>query len=360
MDPVPGTNRVIVRRLELFDSYDPSLDGDAASDLLKQCTAERTRDIARETLKRMADGVFPRICVGHKEPGSLDVRPSIARVIALACEQRQSGQIRIVGDVEMDYDSFQHYIASNRYPRRSAEIFMANNHMATIALLGADAAARSLRETDYRDADLAVFAARASDVLFAAQQMGAGASTIIPNDTSIKESSEMDPTAIRQAVLECMAGDDFKKALFALVSEAMTSSSRGAAAPETPASGSADFAAADVEVLRNDLAAAQARVKTLECERRLDLMAAKGFRIPEAQRGVMVAAIAASPNPDGVIALFEALSLRDPVGQRLPTPPAPQGRPSGLDEGTVGAIVAAVGNDPKAYLAAVNARKGGA
>jgi hypothetical protein len=89
----------------------------------------------------------------------------------------------IVGDVEMNIKDFKKYLASNRYPRRSAEIWE-DGHLSEVALLGRETPARPIRDTKFtRQGTKKVFSRPATFDMVSA----GGSNTYIPNGSDEKE-----------------------------------------------------------------------------------------------------------------------------------------------------------------------------
>jgi hypothetical protein len=148
-------SKVVIRDLELFQGYDPSIDeGDPE---MASFDRDRVRRIVDRTKRHIAKGSFPRLVRHHEGAGKDVPRVADGMITSVRYEER-NGVPFIVGDVEMSRGKFEALIASNEYPRRSAEIWK-SGHMSEVALLGRETPRRPLPDTRFsRVGDRMVFA----------------------------------------------------------------------------------------------------------------------------------------------------------------------------------------------------------
>lgn len=150
VDVTPGGDRVIIRDLDLFIGHDPEFDGEDAR--FKPFDEDTIKDIVTKTRALMASrGQSPKLHVGHN-PDDPDTpeQESVGDIVAVRFG-RIGGAPAIFGDAEMDRGDFDHYVASNRFPRRSAEVDRAASLLLSVALLGSRAPARALRDTKFSE-----------------------------------------------------------------------------------------------------------------------------------------------------------------------------------------------------------------
>lgn len=143
---VKSGNLVVIRNLELFAGYAPAIDDPADSDIKKYDRNAVARVIKR-TNAFIRMGQHPRVVVMHSRSDGKEPPESIGRVLNVRLMER-GGIDFIVGDVEMRHDEFDQYVASNAYPRRSAEIWN-DGLMSEVALLGRDTPRRPLPDTQF-------------------------------------------------------------------------------------------------------------------------------------------------------------------------------------------------------------------
>lgn len=100
--------------------------------------------IATNTNARIAAGQHPQIVLEHAYPGSNDKPPPdcVGRIVGAVRVSRSpaTGKAAIFADMEFRSSAFEEYIASNRWPRRSAEVVYAKKpgvpYLHQVALLG--------------------------------------------------------------------------------------------------------------------------------------------------------------------------------------------------------------------------------
>ena len=161
--------KVRIRNLELFMGFDPSIDSDE-DEAMQGYDNARVKDIVSRTGKFIQRGSRPKLVIEHEKDGK-PTRPEA------------------VGDVEMPKEAFDSLLASNAYPRRSAEIWK-DNHLSEVALLGRDTPRRPLPDTRFtKRGEKAVFERPMGTVRitldspdqFAEIGVGGGLNTFIPS-----------------------------------------------------------------------------------------------------------------------------------------------------------------------------------
>ena len=141
-----GEGRIRIRDLELFMGFDPSIDSDE-DEAMKQYDNGRVKDIVQRTGKFIKRGSRPKLVIEHEKDGKPSSPEAVGDITSVRYEERD-GVGYIVGDVEMPQGRFDTLLASNAYPRRSAEIWK-DNHLSEVALLGRDTPRRPLPDTQF-------------------------------------------------------------------------------------------------------------------------------------------------------------------------------------------------------------------
>lgn len=151
-------SRVIIHDVELFAEME--------SGPLGKVDAEKLAKIADETNRRIAQMQFPQLVRRHRmgENDQVD-DASLGRVPGRVRVEKSpaSGRLAIFGDLEVDRDTFRAMIASNRFPRRSAEIHVESMWMSQVSLIGRDRPRAPVGDTVFH-ADTAASVDVAADV----------------------------------------------------------------------------------------------------------------------------------------------------------------------------------------------------
>ena len=156
-------DRVTVHGLELFVGHIDGFDDDDSE--IKDLDSDAIDEIVKMTQRHMSAGSNPKLVLMHQDdngsapPESIgDIVSVYAKPISIRCSEDEKYEgAGIVGDVEMTKADFTKFLASNRYPRRSAEIWQ-DGHLSEVALLGRETPARPLRDTKFvRSGDKKVF-----------------------------------------------------------------------------------------------------------------------------------------------------------------------------------------------------------
>jgi hypothetical protein len=191
-------NRVTIHDLELFVGHIDGFD-DEDSDI-KDLDSEKIEEIIAQTNRHISAGANPKLVLLHQDENGNSPTESIGDIvnihskpIKINCSEGESYEgAGIVGDVEMSKSDFQKYLASNRYPRRSAEIWE-DGHLSEVALLGRETPARPLRDTKFtRKGPKKVFHRPAT---FDMVSPG-GSNTYIPSGSDEKEAIDMPDTIL--------------------------------------------------------------------------------------------------------------------------------------------------------------------
>lgn len=185
-DVEEADDRVIIRRLELFSGYDPSID-DGSDEEIKKFNRRKVSSIVSRTRQFIARRQHPRLVILHSQEDHSEPKEAVGAVLNVEMEDR-SGVPFIVGDVEMSRTDFEKYVGSNRFPRRSAEIWQ-DGHMSEIALLGRDTPRRPLPDTRFsKQGEKMVFAMECSSCFEAAPGVG---NVFVPGAVTKQKESNM-------------------------------------------------------------------------------------------------------------------------------------------------------------------------
>lgn len=397
-----GDGSITIHDLEVFCAYDPRIDGDSDEELAT-FDNERVRGIVEGTLKHMAKGSLPRLVVMHERDGQ-EPKSSIGRFTKLRYEERD-GVGYIVGDCEVERSVFDKLLATNAFPRRSAEIWPEQNHLSEVALLGRETPRRPLPDTHFGRTGSPVRFSRS--LRFDMGTVGGGLSPFVPStkDThqmddlhkevaSLKAAMEEMKDAMKRAFAadeakdgdkkEEMAAEDMLSQQFeaAPTDEKDTKMSYGedgvhidiASHEGAPDSIDLDEEEADELLLASrrgkpdvfalrrenakmsrELKAIKAELKKAEFTREIDTLEAEGYRIPAAQRPRLMAELMASANPQDTIDCWRELFARDPMGIRIDMSRA--AAPAGdLDGSEIASLVREFAGKPEEFTKAINSR----
>lgn len=395
----PGDGSVTIHDLEVFCAYDPRIDGDSDEELAT-FDNERVRSIVEGTLKHMSKGSMPRLVVMHERDGQ-EPKSSVGRFTKLRYEERD-GVGYIVGDCEVERSVFDKLLATNAFPRRSAEIWPEQNHLSEVALLGRETPRRPLPDTHFGRAGAPVRFARS--LRFDMGTVGGGLSTFVPGtkDThmddlhkevaSLKAAMEEMKDAMKRAFAadeakdgdkkEEMAAEDMLTQQFAADDDDKMENAEDGVhidigshlgeeeeedAEEMEMAGDERLLATrpgkpDVFALRREnikmareLKAIKTELKKAEFTREIDTLEAEGYRIPAAQRPRLMAELMASANPQETIDCWRELFARDPMGVRIDMSRA--AAPAGdIDGSEISALVREFAGKPEEFKKAINTR----
>lgn len=191
----PGSHRVTfsgdratVHDLELFVGWDNRID-DAGDKKIRKYDRDGISRVVRQTQEFIKRGQHPQLIPGHNGDDDAEHKPAIGTFMSIRGRDI-NGVPGIVGDVEMRVSDFEHYLKSNAYPRRSAEIWP-DGYMSEVALLGSETPARPLPDTHFGRAESQATAERFSRQFAPAQfqteaHPGPG-NTYIPDNSDNKK-----------------------------------------------------------------------------------------------------------------------------------------------------------------------------
>lgn len=305
VEPISDTH-VVIRNLELFVGYDPEFDGD--DERFTAYTDDRIREIVEQTNRYMARGQCPKLILGHNTDKPSDFpRPTIGDIQTVKYAQI-GGVGGIVGDVVMSKNHFDAYIASNEYPRRSAEIWLKNSHLSEVALLGSETPARPLPDTRFahdgeRDRFSRVFAAQFAQCEDTNMADTKTDTPMKDDDTELAKAKK--EIASLKARLKAMEdGDDEKD-----------KSARAAAEKAEQFKRERDEVADRFSRLEADNAALKDRLNREQFSRQIDAAKAQGFSFGDAdQEAAILDRIVGSDKPDDEFAFYKKMAHRDPIG----------------------------------------------
>jgi hypothetical protein len=363
--------KVRIRNLELFMGFDPSIDSDE-DEAMQGYDNARVKDIVSRTGKFIQRGSRPKLVIEHEKDGKPTRPEAVGDVTSVRYEER-NGVGYVVGDVEMPKEAFDSLLATNAYPRRSAEIWK-DNHLSEVALLGRDTPRRPLPDTRFtKRGEKAVFERPMGTVRitldspdqFAEIGVGGGLNTFIPSagtgkkqmPSKMKKKMEADEEAkkVAAAAMECEAEDEAKDEQEA-DAEAMAAGGMEFAGPidgdedeenfgdgvhvdigshqgeaeeeedeemEAAYGGKTSMSKTSSKAEKALFARVQALEesnKTLERQLRLerfgrevDGMISGGYRCGKF-RNAMVEELADSPRPEAKMAFWKATMAKDPIG----------------------------------------------
>jgi len=380
-------DKVTIERVELFMAFDPAIDDGEADPELKRFNNKRLKDIVASTRKHMARGSFPRLVIMHEKDGK-EPKSAVGRFPTISYEERD-GIGYIVGDMEVNRDIFDRFIATNAFPRRSAEIWSGSNHLSEVALLGRETPRRPLPDTHFTRKGEKITCSKSNHDLVGA---GGGLNTFVP--TTTKEEASMASSDDMREELEAMkcaiselsdmmkkkfaddstdkdemaADDDEMKDEMEMDEESEGQVHIDIEAEDEDADVNEDenviASRRSTYALRSENARLKSRFARLEAElkrekfeREVEIMEQEGYRIPDSQREALVGQLQASRNPVALLESWRDLFARDPIGTKIDMSRA--ALPRGMDIGDVGSLVKQFAGKPEEFAKAINARMKG-
>ena len=381
-------DKVTIERVELFMAFDPAIDDGEADPELKRFNNKRLKDIVASTRKHMARGSFPRLVIMHEKDGK-EPKSAVGRFPTISYEERD-GIGYIVGDMEVNRTIFDAYIATNAFPRRSAEIWSGSNHLSEVALLGRETPRRPLPDTHFTRKGEKITCSKSNHDLVGA---GGGLNTFVPTTTK-EEASMASSDDMREELeaMKCAISDlsDMMKKKFADDSDdkdemaADDDEMKDEMDMDKDEDGQVhiDIESHDVEAdddmeeesviasrrstyalrsenarLKSRFARLEAELKREKFEREVEIMEQEGYRIPDSQREALVGQLQASRNPVALLESWRDLFARDPIGTKIDMSRA--ALPRGMDIGDVGSLVKQFAGKPEEFAKAINARMKG-
>lgn len=381
-------DKVVIHDLEVFCAYDPRIDGDHDPEL-KRFDNERVREIVESTNAYMGKGSNPRLVVMHERDGN-EPKSSVGRFTKIRYEER-NGVGYIVGDCEVERSVFDRLLATNAFPRRSAEIWQDQNHLSEVALLGRETPRRPLPDTNFARKGAPVTFSR--NLRFDMGTVGGGLSTFVPdtkgNNMADDNDLRKEVASLRAALEEMknskgkyaadedekdqMAADDMLTQQFAEEEgdgdgvhididshgdeDEMKEEEEDKALFPASRRGSADVFAMRRENARmaRELAAMRAELAAEKFSRELDAMEQDGYRIPAERRPRLIADLAASRDPADLIDTWRDLFARDPVGVRIDMSRASLPK-TDIDTRQISDLVREFAGKPEEFKKAINSR----
>ena len=149
-----GNGRAVIHGLEVFSGYDEDFDSRRPKDdEIRKWTPENVQELARVTQSMIEDRrLHPQIIIRHT-PDQADSLPTsehntVGRLSRVWFEDR-GGVPYVVADADMPAAEFEQLILSNRFPRRSAQIYESDMQLSEVSLLGREAPNRPLPDTHF-------------------------------------------------------------------------------------------------------------------------------------------------------------------------------------------------------------------
>ena len=385
-------DKMVIRRVELFMAFDPAIDDEDADPELKKFDNKRLREIVASTRKHMGRGSFPQLVIMHEKDGK-EPKSAVGRIPALSYEERD-GIGYIVGDMEVNRDIFDRLIATNAFPRRSAEIWAESNHLSEVALLGRETPRRPLPDTHFSRKGEKVTCSKSN---FDLAGVGGGLNTFVP--ATIKEEAAMaSDSDIREEMeaMKCAISDlsEMMKKHFGDKPEDKVENAEDSEEKEENAGAGMKYEAGEEDAihidigshdveggveggegeeeeavvamrstysLRSENARLKARMSRLEAEikrekfaREIDILEQEGYRIPEAQRPNLLSALLNSRDPVATLESWRELFARDPIGTKIDMSRA--ALPKTVQVTDVGDLVKQFAGKPEEFAKAINAR----
>ena len=380
--------KIKIERVELFMAFDPAIDDGEADPELKRFNNERLKSIVRATRAHMARGSFPQVVVMHEKNGD-EPKSAVGRIPTINYEER-GGIGYIVGDMEVNKPIFDSLIATNAFPRRSAEIWAESNHLSEVALLGRETPRRPLPDTHFAREGKKITCSKSN---FDLAGVGGGLNTFVPATT--KEEASMASEDYREE-LEAMKNaigeladmmkkkfgedesEDEKDEMSAEDMDDMDYKDENAEdgvhidiGSHEGAPDSVDMeeeeeampvvAARSTYALRSENARLKSRMERLEAEvrrekfsREIDILEQDGYRIPESQRDNLMTQLQASRDPVALLESWRSLFSRDPIGAKIDMSRAAM--PKTVSGGDISSLVKEFAGKPEEFAKAINSR----
>lgn len=388
-------DKIVIHDLEVFCAYDPRIDGDHDAELRK-FDNERVQEIVSSTNAYMAKGSMPRLVVMHERDGD-EPKSSVGRFTKIGYQER-GGVGYIVGDCEVERSVFDKLLATNAFPRRSAEIWQDQNHLSEVALLGRETPRRPLPDTNFARKGEPITFARL--LRFDLGAVGGGLSTFIPStkDNNMANNDDMraELNALKAAMEEMknsykmnaekpedeekaeMEADDMLTQQFAeeegdgdgvhididshggddeMEMEMDEEEEEDKALFPASRIGRPDIFAMKRENARmaRELAVMKAELAAEKFSRELDAMEADGYRIPAERRPRLIAELAASRDPADLIDTWRDLFARDPMGVRIDMSRASLPK-TDINTNDISSLVREFAGKPEEFRKAINSR----
>lgn len=377
--------KVVIKRLELFSGFDPTID-DGSDEELKRFDRRKVKKIVERTKAFIARRQCPKIVVLHGQEDHSEPKEAVGSVLDIDLEERD-GVPFVVGDVEMNREDFDAYVASNRFPRRSAEIW-SDDHMSEIALLGRDTPRRPLPDTRFaKSGDKIVFSMHATRF-----EAAPGAGNVFVPGAAVRKKEGMDEDTKKDEkkgekdemskMLAEMKADieklkeEHRKSYNACGDKTESQKPEGDEDEDEEEDVHVDVKSHNkVKNAKTEFAREKARfekrIAALETQlakerfsRELDSMESEGFAIASHREDMLEELVGAS-DPARKIAFWRETFRRDPVGVRIGAGMQPRSgvKPaasSNLDRDTVAKLVNEAAGDPEKFKTLMARAKSGA
>lgn len=388
-DVIESEDKVVIKRLELFSGYDPTID-DGSDEEIRKFDRRKVSRIVDRTRQFISRKQHPRLVIMHAQEDHSEPKEAVGAILDVQLEER-NGVPFVVGDVEMSRDDFASYVASNRFPRRSAEIWN-DDHMSEVALLGRDTPRRPLPDTRFsKQGDKTVFAMECSACFEAAPGVG---NVFVPG-AAIKKESEMAAEAkndekdekkdemakmIAEKDAEIARLKEENRKMYNQTAvhidadahkddeedededekeENMSDTNLGSKSKHSKSGAKLEFARMK-EKFEKRIAALETELAKERFSRELDSMATDGYAV-DCCRDEMIEELVSSSNPQRKIAFWRENFRRDPINTRIAVAPRSGVKPaqSGLDRETVAKLVAEAAGDSDKFKTLMARAKSG-
>lgn len=312
--------KVRIKDLELFVGYDPKIDDD--EERFKKFDADKVRQIVRHTHEYMNRGQNPQLILGHNSEGNADdVRPAIGEITNLRFAMI-AGVPGIVGDPVMSDDDFELYMKSNRYPRRSAEIWE-DGYLSEVALLGSETPARPLRDTRFSKAELAGGKRERFSRTYAACQFSQEPDAMAHEDDKDKDKNKNtgddDVEKLKARLQKLEDENDQLKAKLKAKNQQGDDDDEKEKEKEKNARRTAeterDTFKREAEDLRKRIGVIEKDRKHEKCESALNLMARDGYQLGDNdRRAEILSRLEAADEPEKEVNFLKSVMARNPLG----------------------------------------------
>lgn len=303
---VEDGDKVVVRDVELFCSCDSEIDEGGSDAKCKALRPEDVKGIVDRTSAYMRRGQFPRLVVQHDKGDGTTDPGCVGRIPAIRFERR--GDVGyIVGDMEMSRADFDAYLRSNRFPRRSPEVWK-DGYMSEVALLGRDTPRRPIEDTHFGREGAPEYARRPGAVRRFEMGTGGGPNTFVPGMPGKERDMQAELDKLREEYAALKASH---AKLEAQLADTKAKHERTVEEKDT-------FARETATALQTEIAALRTQVKRSQFERQLDAMEKEGYAAVKGNREKLLAALDASPDPAATIGLWRETFAKSPIGIRLP------------------------------------------
>lgn len=289
--------KVAILGLELFTGF--SKEYDQKGSRFEKYDKEKVEAIIRQTKSLMACGQNPKLILRHND-GESD-RPVVGDVVRIDYAEI-AGAPGIVGDIVMSKVDFDSLVASNRYPRRSAEITK-NNRLVAVALLGSEAPARPLPDTRFSEDESETMEVRG----VACFELGGWSQ---PSSTNVSIGTKVEKVNPMEERIKKI--EEFMDKVAKFMS---SKSEKPAEAPANEKCQDDSFDekfAAKIADYEQKIASLQCSLNNEMCGRAVDQMIAEGYKVKD--RDELVARFSAAKDLKAEVEFFKSIIQRGPVG----------------------------------------------